>query len=306
MARIILNTGTTADDGTGTKLRDSMISVNSMTGELYANTASLTANVTSLTSNVTSLNANVTSLSANVTTLAANVTSLTANVSSLNANVTSIAANVATLSTGVSGLSSNVSYLTSVASPKPIANNYYAVLPYIGLNAGAAPVNTAIYFVPFFVAFTATVSSIATWITTAQASQTFGFAIYAHNPTTGTPTGAALASTGFSPSAAATGAVECPLISNFQLTPGIWWLGFQTSATTAVWQNGSGAATINTNNCLVGSPSATVVIAGAQATIQGWTYTNTYGTWPDVTGGSFGNHQTARGAAAYFKYVSIP
>lgn len=306
MARIVLNVGSSGNDGTGDTFRSAANSINVMTNELYNNVASLSSNVTSLTSNVTAIAANVVTINTGVTSVTSNVTSIGANVTSIGANLVTINSNIATLSSNVSNLAVTTNTLMISAPNKPIANNYYPASKFSSMNVGTTPGAGVIYLTPIFIRFTATISSIATWISTLQAGQNFAFALYANDPTTRKPTGNVVATTSFTNSTAATGAIECALTSNYQITPGIWWVAFCTSSTSAVWQNGIVNNAFNSHAFLYGDPDITKVINSSTVMVQNFSYAGTFGTWPDLTGATLSTNFTTKGAAAYFKYISVP
>lgn len=189
------------------------------------------------------------------------------------------------------------------------AGLYYAAVPCVAAATPAAPGATNIYMLKVPVLQTMTLSSIASVVTTAEATKLFGWAVYAHDVATDRPTGATpLASTGFGLSANATGVVDGPLTLNKQLDPtvtnGFVWLAFMTNSTTGIWQSMSPTSTIASSRMGL---SLSNIQNGAAVITQGLQFAATFNTWPDLTTPpTWGYIQSARMPIPYLKYASIP
>lgn len=187
--------------------------------------------------------------------------------------------------------------------PDVVVGEYTYAHDYVTLAAGSAPGLANMYLVPLPVAQKKTLSSIGSYVAAAEATKTFGFSVYAHNPTTNRPTGSPIASTLNTLSAGTVGLVDGPLQANVALTS-LVWIGFQTNSTTATWQcSPAGWAGIAR---LVGSSAQATLVTGVSSVIQSLAVANTFGTWPDLTSASFNPNQSARMPAIHVKYASAP
>lgn len=205
----------------------------------------------------------------------------------------------------LAGINGNFDELYRILADGIIAGKYLAAMPYATLNAGAAPGTANMYICPIVIRKTATLSAIATYVTTAHAANTFGLAVYAHNYTTGQPTGTPIAQTATTLSTATATAVDGPLVANVQLNPGIYWVAFQTTSASAVWQ--CPGSTSGVFLSYFGDGTLSNVVSGAQAVTVGYQIANTYASWPDLTTPpAYGFIQSARMPALYLKYASVP
>lgn len=154
--------------------------------------------------------------------------------------------------------------------------------PYLSQAAafGDTGNNTVLTLALEYIPQSVTISEIGCRIVTASAGNAM-VGIYAHNSATGKPTGLALASvTGLSTASAAT--VTAVLGTPVTLSAGFYWMASEMDnalATFAVMALGGYSM-----NTVVGS-SAAATSAGA-GNLRGWTTTNTYGTFPDLTAAS--------------------
>lgn len=189
--------------------------------------------------------------------------------------------------------------------PDVVAGEYTFAYDYVTLSAGQAPNTPNMYLIPLPVSQKKTLSSIGSFVAVGEAGKAFGFAVYAHNPTTNRPTGNALASTLATLSAATSAVtVDGPLQSNLALTS-LVWIAFQTNSTTATWQCApAGWAGVAR---LVGNSSQSTLVTGVSSVLQSLTTPNaTFGTWPDLTSATFTPNQSPRFPALHVKYASVP
>lgn len=171
----------------------------------------------------------------------------------------------------------------SAAKTTYIADNW--IIPQEGVATASTnthAINT-IYFSPIDIEERCTIESMGATIYANQAAQNFQLALYANNPTTGRPTGAALGSTG-NMSTATNTTVTADLSAPVQVERGRYWGAAIKDHATPKWvsfaQSGIGAAAR-----YHGDATATNLL-GAGVTLTGWLLAHTFGTWPDVTASS--------------------
>lgn len=190
-------------------------------------------------------------------------------------------------------------YNTTPNFPGHTAGNWY--MPYPGLvpATGAALALDVMRFHPVFIPKTCTISDLGLKTTTAGANAQI--AIYAMDPSTKKPTGAALAST---PSIDVSGAAANKtgtLSASVQLRPG--WYFF------AVNSDNSSLVCAYTTSALMTALFGTSTLANVMtnAATAGLCYflAQTYGTWPSVTGQTFGEHASGW-ALVFYKVSSSP
>lgn len=172
---------------------------------------------------------------------------------------------------------------TALLPERPIyvAGRWYQPLPQL-LNTGGALVQNSIRMVPFYLVDQITVAALATRITTLFAGN-IQLAIYASDPSTGKPTGTAMAATG-DISVASTGMVSANLGASVLLYPGLYWMAVNADNSTVAAQAYNGAASVGAY--LIGSATLANVDAGATTASLLWIFAQTYGTWPDLTAAS--------------------
>lgn len=165
------------------------------------------------------------------------------------------------------------------------ANWYFPPGVTMGPTPGAPSANT-IYVTPLVIKERCTLSALAARVGSSQAAQNCQLAIYASNPTTKMPTGNALSSTANISTASGTTNISAALGANQQIEPGLYWLAFNTSSTTATFAVVSAAGGPAT--ALIGSSALTNMWAAASAIqLLGFTVSQSFGTWPDLTSASF-------------------
>jgi len=164
-----------------------------------------------------------------------------------------------------------------------------------------------VYFSPIYVPKTITIEALGAKVLTVGTS-TLQLAIYASDPATGLPTGAALTSTG-NIADTAVGPVSTSLSSNVRLFPGIYWAAIQANDATVTvmvpWSSDvtlaafAGASSIGT---LTASTNGAAVLNSLAVTGV------TYGTWPTVSPTSSYNYyqNASRGVMLFFQVASVP
>lgn len=155
------------------------------------------------------------------------------------------------------------------------------------VGAGVALPANSIRFIPFEQPVPITVADLALRVTTLAAGGNVQAAIYAADPSTARPTGAALISTGNLSTAAAT-TVAGSLAASVTLQPGLYFMAVNADA------SAGGAAILQAMNAasvqaasLVGSGTVGNVLVGAASANLILTLAQTFGTWPDVTASTF-------------------
>jgi hypothetical protein len=165
--------------------------------------------------------------------------------------------------------------------PRYIVGNWY--LPFTNgiLAGGAAPGANVIRLTPFQINEPITISDLAVRISTLSVGGLCQAAIYACRPTSNLP-GKLLGRTGsMSTTSAAT--VSAGIEGqDVKLAPGIYWFGInQDNATVAFVMQ----PTTSTNMArIIGSPTVTEVLeTGSSTSRPCQSFTQTFGTWPDLT-----------------------
>lgn len=157
------------------------------------------------------------------------------------------------------------------------------------ISGGQAPGANSIRLYPFYVHDSLTIDRLGLCVTTLQAGGNVQAAIYASDATTLNPTGAALVSTA-SISAAGTGSVEATVSATLQ--PGIYWAATNCdNATNAFDANGSTSTWMAR---AIGSATQSACMTTGGGTLSGYTFAQTYGTWPDLTGQTFAELTTSQ------------
>lgn len=182
--------------------------------------------------------------------------------------------------------------------PGYVTGTWYSTVPYATVAAGVAvPINT-IKLVPFTISKPITISALGARVTTAATSGNFQLAVYANAAATGRPTGNALCTTG-NISSASTGAISATASCTGALTPGTYWGGVNSDNSTAVFQITSGAAL--TGAYLIGSTTLANITASSTNVSYNLSVAQTFGTWPDLTSGSFTEQNSSTFALVFMK-----
>ncbi len=173
---------------------------------------------------------------------------------------------------------------------------------YHGLNAlvaaGAAIGGGTIRLHPIIIKERMSLSELGARVTTSESSKNFQLAIYTSDPASRLPTGAALGSTA-SMSAGATGAMTGSISGgSITLNPGLYWMALNTDTTTAVFQAFGANSTFIA--ALLGG-TASQVSSGTTSSVAYLTFAQAFGSWPNLTGVSFGRGSTSAYAGIFFR-----
>lgn len=168
------------------------------------------------------------------------------------------------------------------------SGNYYTPYPFTKATGSAVAVNTMLCF-PYVAQTTATIDTISIRTTTLASGGNSQLALYTFDATTKLPTGTAAATTGqFSvdtPLGIKTGSFTAGTGnsgSNYQVAAGSAYAICENSDNaTAVFITSS--TTLDYTGYLIGSPTATDILSTTG--VIRWSYgTQTFGTWPNLTG----------------------
>jgi hypothetical protein len=189
--------------------------------------------------------------------------------------------------------------------PGYVAGNWY-ISQSGGLASGTVVADAGkTWLAPFFIKERCTLSDLGTRVSTAVAASLFGLAIYASDPVTKMPTGAALGSvTGLS--SAAVGIVTGAMGANITLDPGMYWSALQKNDT------GTAFLCLSTNagymsNWIGASTSAALLTAGTTGIVTLEVAVGYATGFPDMTAQAFSVTQISQdGNALIFKVFSVP
>jgi len=185
-----------------------------------------------------------------------------------------------------------------------VAGNFYDPLPGLTVAAGSALALDTIRLHPTIIKERCTISDLGARLTTASASQSVQFAIYANNPANNRPTGTALGMTG-NISTTTTGPVQGPLSVSAQLEAGIYWMAANSSSNTPAFS--SIANTNTTISSLIGSATLSTIMSGNTAALFTLSVAaQTFGTWPDLTSATITESTATSFPMIVFKVSSIP
>jgi len=166
--------------------------------------------------------------------------------------------------------------------PGYIVGNWY-LQPGVGpLSAGSVPGTGSIRLYPAYLKERVTINSLGLRVTTLSAAGNVQAAIYANDAVAGKPTGAALAATA-SMSTGSAASVNSAV--SIQLDPGIYWWASNCDNGVAIFD------AISSTNAqaatLIGSATQGNVANAAGGSLTGYSVAQTFGTWPNLTSGSF-------------------
>lgn len=183
-----------------------------------------------------------------------------------------------------------------------ISGNWYMANTGVTLASGnALAANTARYL-PFQIKSRVTISTLGIRINTLAVSGNIQLAVYASNNATGRPTGAALAVTA-SISTTSTGLVTADITgADVTLEPGLYWMAVNadtTAGTTVILQTYATSGPLMT--WLVGASAHGFVNTGGSASRLSLSMAETFGTWSNVTAGSFTETTSQADGALQFK-----
>lgn len=172
--------------------------------------------------------------------------------------------------------------LSGFVEPPFVAGRWYAI--FRGIPSSGAVNQNLICLAPFILPKPITMSDLGCRVTTALAANNFQLAIYASDPATAYPTGNALAVTG-NISTAVAAVVSADITgANVTLAPGLYWSASNQSGATSALQS---AANLG-STIFIGSTTITNVSTAAAQAYFCLTFAQTYNTWPDLTGQTFG------------------
>lgn len=172
----------------------------------------------------------------------------------------------------------NAAWQRTFISDGYVSTHWYPADYGLSVQAGTTLGVNTIIFSPFVIYADVTITDLMAEVTTAVAASNFQIAIYASDPTTKLPIGAALTSTA-NMSAATTTTVSSTLASPVTLLAGLYWsainndtsaIGFRTGSASQAWASAYVGAT---------------TMARAMSANPGrlyYTLAQTFGTWPTV------------------------
>lgn len=182
--------------------------------------------------------------------------------------------------------------------PGYIVGNWYIPPGIRAFSSGAAPGAGSIRLLPDYIKERITINALGVRINTLSAAGNVQAAIYANNPLTNRPTGAALTST----ASMTTGSVaNVNASASMQLEPGLYWFATNCDNGTAVFTSPASYAASST----VGSPTQTNTLVGNQGLV-GVSTPQTFGTWPDLTSATFTDVNASSIPVVQFKIGSTP
>lgn len=177
-----------------------------------------------------------------------------------------------------------------------VSSNYYHGVNAV-LSAGAVFSGGTIRLHPIIIKERMTLSELGARVVTSETGKSFQMAIYASDPVTKLPTGNALGSTS-SLSAGSTGVMTAAIQGGgITINPGMYWVALNSDTTSAVFQ------AYGTNSTFVASllgGTATQVSSGSTSSVPYLTFAQTFGTWADLTGVTFGRGSSSSAYAAVF------
>lgn len=188
-----------------------------------------------------------------------------------------------------------------------VAGRWYA--PVKGsYSSGAGIAANTLSLLPFYVSRPITISDLGIRVTQAASGGNSRVAIYANDPATNLPTGAALAATG-DISTTSTGGQSAAIVGGaVTLEQGWHWMAVLVDATaaSATFQTLS-AATIHAGYEM-GSETLAKVTASSTNGALALSVANSesYGTWPDLTGDTFSELTTLASAVVPYKVSAVP
>lgn len=179
------------------------------------------------------------------------------------------------------------------------------ILPAIGIvGVGSTSTANTIYLQAFTVNRNITVNELGARVTTAVTSSQFRLAIY--GSASGLPSGTELGATDNLSSAVAT--TVSGSVTPFTLTAGqIYWAASTVDTSAVVFQNITGPNSYF--NSIIGTPELGQVSSAAAVSAWIRTVSQTFGTWPDLTGVTtavLGTASQLRGAAVFLKVSALP
>jgi hypothetical protein len=182
-----------------------------------------------------------------------------------------------------------------------IANNWYTPSGVMALTAGSIPGSGSIRLFPGIIKQQITINALGVKVSTLSNGGNVQAAIYANNSATMRPTGNPLVS---SASMSTTTAVAVNAAVSLQLGPGLYWFASNSDNATSICTALAGSA-LNITSILGTSTQGNLL--GNSAALGGLSVSQTFGTWPDLTSGSFSDVSgTSSIPIVVFKVASVP
>jgi hypothetical protein len=195
---------------------------------------------------------------------------------------------------------------TFAAPPGASTPGVYAVGNWISpvntsVAGGTAVLSNQIFFHPFVLSRSITVSDLGARVTTASAGSDAQFAIYASS--SGEPIGAPLATTASLSVATAT-TIEAS-VTPFNLTAGqLYWMAVIANSSSPAFV--SHVTSSSHNGSIIGAPTlSTLASAATIAVIARNLGSQTLGVWPTLTAGQTNVQSTNRGAIVFLKVSAL-
>lgn len=190
-----------------------------------------------------------------------------------------------------------------IFNPTAASPDLYAVGNYITpanatVSSGSTVVANTIYLYPFKVERGARVNELGARVNVAVASSSFQLAIY--NSVNGLPA-SLLSSTADMSSAAAT--ILSSTITETTLDPSrLYW--FAANANAAITYVSVSANTTHAN-MLIGAPTLSAIYSSSSVSAWNRLFSQTYGTWPDLTGQTTTPTSGSRGPAPILRVSAL-
>ena len=157
-----------------------------------------------------------------------------------------------------------------------VAGRYYPISDAPFSLSGGPSANT-IYFTPFNIRESTSISALALRLNTGAASGELQFAVYAASATTGLPAGAPVASTGVL-AATAAGVLE-GAVTPVTLAPGLYYFALMGNDVALRWHSVAGSCGYSVSH-ITGAPTAAGLFLSSSSNAVTVSASNTYGTWP--------------------------
>lgn len=180
--------------------------------------------------------------------------------------------------TGAPYVRNNSAWQRTFISAGYVSGNWYPADYGLSLGAGAAMVVNTIYFAPLVIYQDVTTTALMAEVSTAIAASNFQLAIYAMDPTSKLPIGAALTSTSSMSSATAT-QVSSILGAPLSLPAGQYWAAVNTDT------GGVGLRALASAQSWVASYAGSATMSHVISSNPGrlyYTLAQAFGTWPTV------------------------
>jgi hypothetical protein len=162
-------------------------------------------------------------------------------------------------------------------------SGFWYLPPYFSnVSSGTAPGSGSIRLYPAYIRKTITISALGLRVITASAGGNVQAAIYANDPATNRPTGNPLASTA---SMSTASAASVSATASVTLSPGLYWFATNCDNATAAFTGAT--TTVAQGSWLIGSATQANCLGNGSGTLSGLSFTQAFGTWPDLTAGSF-------------------